>query len=116
MSWVPKVERKRHFCHACKSEIIFEVKMQRADGCPHCAARPALLQELRVLGHSAHNQCREHIAEYIPDRERANHCSFFTFRGGGAGGTRRRISREQGEAGRAVQEEVTRWPSRPRMV
>jgi hypothetical protein len=31
---------------------------------------------------SAHNQCKERIAEYIPDREKANFCSFFTFKNG----------------------------------
>ena len=29
MSWIPKVEQKRHFCHKCKTELVFEVKMQR---------------------------------------------------------------------------------------
>ncbi|MEI8257180.1 MAG: hypothetical protein WCJ30_16020 [Deltaproteobacteria bacterium] len=25
---------------------------------------------------------KEHVTEYIPDREAANHCTFFTFRNG----------------------------------
>ena len=29
MSWVPKVEEKRHFCHKCKNELKFDVKLQR---------------------------------------------------------------------------------------
>ena len=36
MGWIPKVEQKRHFCHKCKNELVFEVKLQRADTCPHC--------------------------------------------------------------------------------
>ena len=27
--WIPKVEQKRHFCHKCKNELVFEVKLQR---------------------------------------------------------------------------------------
>jgi hypothetical protein len=82
MSWIPKVEQKRHFCHHCKNELVFDVKMQRADVCPHCAADLHCCKNCEYWDPSAHNQCREHVAEYIPDRERANHCTFFTFRSG----------------------------------
>ena len=82
MTWIPKVEQKRHFCHSCKNELVFEVKMQRADACPHCAADLHCCKNCEYWDPSAHNQCREHVAEYIPDRERANHCTFFTFRSG----------------------------------
>jgi hypothetical protein len=34
MSWIPKVEEKPHFCHKCQAELVFDVKMQRADTCP----------------------------------------------------------------------------------
>jgi hypothetical protein len=82
MSWIPKVEQKRHFCHRCKNEIVFDVKMQRADVCPHCAVDLHCCKNCEYWDPSAHNQCREHVAEYIPDRERANYCTFFTFRSG----------------------------------
>jgi len=82
MTWIPKVEQKRHFCHACKNELIFEVKMQRADACPHCAADLHCCKNCEYWDPVAHNQCKEHVAEYIPDRERANRCTFFTFRNG----------------------------------
>jgi hypothetical protein len=82
MTWIPKVEQKRHFCHGCKNELVFEVKMQRADVCPHCAADLHCCKNCEYWDPSAHNQCKEHVAEYIPDRERANHCTFFTFRSG----------------------------------
>ena len=36
--WIPKVEEKKHFCHKCKNELVFEVKMGRRDQCPHCGA------------------------------------------------------------------------------
>ena len=59
-------------------EIVFEVKMQRADQCPHCAADLHCCKNCEHWDIAAHNQCKEHIAEYIPDREKANFCTFFT--------------------------------------
>ena len=82
MGWIPKVEEKHHFCHKCRGEIVFEVKMQRADQCPHCAADLHCCKNCEHWDPSAYNQCKEHIAEYIPDRDAANRCTFFTFRSG----------------------------------
>ena len=82
MGWIPKVEEKRFFCHKCKGELVFEVKMQRADTCPHCAVDLHCCKNCEYWDASAHNQCKEHIAEYIPEREAANRCTFFTFRSG----------------------------------
>jgi hypothetical protein len=82
MEWIPKVEQKKYFCHHCKAEIVFDVKMQRADVCPHCAADLHCCKNCEYWEPSAHNQCREHVTEYISDRERANHCTSFTFRSG----------------------------------
>lgn len=80
--WMPKLEEKQHFCHHCNNEIVFEVKLQRADGCPHCGVDLHCCLNCTHWDRSAHNQCREHIAEHIPDREKANYCSFFVFRNG----------------------------------
>jgi hypothetical protein len=79
MGWIPKVEQKRHFCHKCKAEIVFDVKMQRADACPHCAADLHSCKNCEHWDPSAYNECKEHIAEHVPDREAANRCTFFTF-------------------------------------
>ena len=82
MPFIPKLEEKRHFCQACKAEVVFEVKMQRADTCPHCATDLHSCKNCQYWDASAHNQCREQIAEYIPDRDTANRCTFFTFKSG----------------------------------
>ena len=82
MGWIPKLEEKRHFCHKCKNELVFEVKMQRRDTCPHCGADLHACKNCEHWDPGAHNQCKEHITEYIPDREAANYCTFFTFRNG----------------------------------
>jgi len=82
--WVPKVEDKHFFCHQCNNELEFEVKMQRTDTCPHCAFDLNVCKNCEFWDPGAHNQCRENIAEYVTDRERANHCTHFKFRDGEA--------------------------------
>lgn len=82
MSWLPKVEQKRHFCHKCKNELRFEVKLQRRDPCPHCGSDLHACKNCEHWEPGAHNQCREKVSEHIPDREAANFCTFFTFKNG----------------------------------
>ncbi len=59
--------------------------MGRRDQCPHCGADLQCCKNCEFWDVSAHNQCREKITEYIPDREAANFCSFFTFKNGEPG-------------------------------
>ena len=80
--WVPKTEEKIYHCHKCGGLLEFEVKMQRTDVCPHCAADLHCCKNCEYWEPGAHNQCRENIAEYVPDRERTNYCTFFTFKSG----------------------------------
>ncbi len=82
--WIPKTAEKKHSCHKCKNELTFDVKIQRRDGCPHCGADLQCCKNCEHWDVGAHNQCREKITEYIPDREAANFCTFFTFRDGEA--------------------------------
>lgn len=79
MGWMPKVDAKRHFCQKCKGEIVFDVKMQRTDTCPHCATDLHSCKNCQHWDPGAYNECKEHIAEHVPDREAANRCTFFTF-------------------------------------
>ncbi|MBW2262298.1 MAG: hypothetical protein JRG91_10030 [Deltaproteobacteria bacterium] len=78
----PKVEEKHYHCHKCKQELEFEVKMQRTDTCPHCGADLHVCMNCEFWDPGERNQCREHISEYVPDRERTNYCTFFTFLSG----------------------------------
>lgn len=80
--YIPKTEEKHYFCQKCNGELVFEVKMQRTDVCPHCAADLHCCRNCEHWDPGAHNECKEHIAEYVPDRQRANFCTFFTFRAG----------------------------------
>ncbi len=80
--YIPKEEEKHHFCHKCTNEIVFEVKMQRTDTCPHCGVDLHVCRNCEYWDVGEPNQCREHITEYVADRERTNYCTFFTFRSG----------------------------------
>ena len=80
--YIPKVEEKHYFCHKCNNEIVFEVKMQRTDLCPHCGADLHCCKNCEFWDVGSHNQCKEHISEYVPDKEKMNHCTFFTFGSG----------------------------------
>ncbi len=82
MGWIPKVEEKKHVCQKCHGKLEFDVKMQRTDQCPHCRADLHCCKNCEYWDASAYNECKEHIAEYIPDRETANRCTFFRFRSG----------------------------------
>lgn len=91
MSWIPKTEAKKHFCQKCRNELVFEVKMGRRDVCPHCGADLHVCKNCEHWDPGAHNQCREKIAEHIPDREKANFCSFFAFKNGEAADDRAQL-------------------------
>ena len=80
--WIPKEEEKHYFCFKCSNEVVFEVKMQRTDTCPHCGADLHCCKNCEYWDPGAHNQCTETFAEYVSDRERANHCTSFKFRVG----------------------------------
>ena len=48
----------------------------------HHSSGPELGKNCEYWDPGSHNQCREHITEYITDRERANFCTNFTFKDG----------------------------------
>ena len=50
--------------------------------CPQCGSDLHCCKNCEYWDPGAYNECKEHIAEYIPDREAANRCTFFTFRSG----------------------------------
>lgn len=77
-----RVSSTTYYCHKCKNGFDIEVKMGRRDECPHCAADLHVCKNCKYWDPSSHNECKEHISEYIPDREKANFCGMFTYREG----------------------------------
>jgi hypothetical protein len=74
-------------CFACNASIELAAgeRVGFRDCCERCGADLHVCQNCRHRDPGAHNQCREPNTEWISDRERANHCEYFTpgERGGG---------------------------------
>ena len=83
------------YCHACGGELNLFTAVGRDDRCDHCNADLHCCKNCEHWDPSAHNQCKEHIAEYIPDREKANFCSFFTFKDGAPEDTTARVAKSK---------------------
>lgn len=64
-------------CWSCKNPIEMEDKATRSDVCPHCRIDVRACKNCQYYDAGAHNQCRETISEYVPDKERANFCGMF---------------------------------------
>lgn len=75
-----------HYCHACRNEQIFDVKVGvkvgRRDSCPHCGADLHVCKNCRLWDPAIHNQCREPEASFIRERTEANFCTHFDFTDG----------------------------------
>ena len=72
-------------CYSCDSELILIDKVVRQDTCPTCDKDLRCCKNCRFWDPGAHNQCRETISEYVPDREKANFCASFEIRKGKLG-------------------------------
>ena len=70
-----------HYCHKCRNQLEFIVKVgikvSREETCPHCAADVHCCKNCRFYDPSRHNQCRIPEAYFIRDRETANFCAHF---------------------------------------
>lgn len=64
-------------CFSCRNTIEMEDKVTRSDTCIHCGCDMRVCKNCIYYDSSAHNQCRETISEYVPDKERSNFCSMF---------------------------------------
>lgn len=69
-----------HVCFRCEREIVIETGVGRQHTCPHCHAYLHACRNCRFYEPAAHNHCREPQAEWVPDPESGNFCSFFTYR------------------------------------
>lgn len=78
--------KKRLWCWKCGFEIVLIDKIVRQDICPSCNTDLRCCKNCRFWDPGAHNQCRENLTEYVPDREKANFCAAFEMREGKLGG------------------------------
>ena len=74
-------------CFACDASIELPAgdKVGFRATCDACAADLHCCRNCELHDPAAQNQCREPGAEWVADRERANHCEYFapSDRGGG---------------------------------
>ena len=73
-------QSKRHACHKCSEELVFEVKIGRRDMCPNCGAYLHCCLNCQHHDRHVHNECKENRAEFIRDRTEGNFCLYFDFR------------------------------------
>lgn len=70
-----------YFCHKCRNELEFIVKVGikvgRADTCAHCGADLHACKNCRFYNPTRHNHCRIPEADFIRDRDVANFCGHF---------------------------------------
>ncbi len=64
-------------CFSCRNTNEMEDKVRRADTCIHCGADLRVCKNCVYYDPGAHNECRETISEYVPDKERSNFCGMF---------------------------------------
>ena len=72
-------------CWDCNHEIVLIDKVVRQDTCPSCNRDLRCCKNCRFWDPGSHNQCRENLTEYVPDREKANFCAAFEIRSGKLG-------------------------------
>ena len=77
--------KKKLYCWKCNYEIVLIDKVVRQDTCPSCDADLRCCKNCRFWDPGAHNQCRENLSEYVPDRQKANFCASFEIRRGKPG-------------------------------
>jgi hypothetical protein len=83
-------------CFACNAtlELGPGQRVGFRDACEQCATDLHVCRNCAHHDPSAYNECRESSAERVSDRERANHCDYFTPGGQEGGG----ITERRGKA------------------
>ena len=72
------------YCYKCGNATELVDKVKRADTCEHCGADMHSCKNCKFFDPMVHNQCRESITTWEPDKEKANFCTYFVPREGEA--------------------------------
>jgi hypothetical protein len=71
-----------HVCHFCATEIANPREVYRNSTCSKCGRDLKICLNCRFYSPGAHWDCAESVDEPVHDKDRANFCTFFTFRTG----------------------------------
>ncbi len=65
------------FCQVCGAELEVDY-VGRENLCPNCGSYLHSCIQCEFYDPDAHNQCREPMAEYVPEKDIFNFCTFFS--------------------------------------
>ena len=69
-----------HACHFCGTAVENPREVYRSSTCPACGKDLKICLNCRFYSLGAHWDCAESIDEMVRDKDRANFCTFFSFR------------------------------------
>ena len=69
-----------HACHFCSASIENPREVYRSSTCPACGKDLKICLNCKFYSPGAHWDCSETIDELVKDKDRANFCTFFSFR------------------------------------
>jgi hypothetical protein len=64
-------------CWQCSQTTEMDDKVKRGEECPHCHYDMRSCKNCQYYDPGAHNECKETISEYVPDKERSNFCGMY---------------------------------------
>ena len=73
----------RH-CYSCGQQLDEKMEVFRSTLCPNCGRDLKVCLNCEFYSPGAQWDCRESIDEQVKDKDRANFCSFFSFKTGGS--------------------------------
>lgn len=68
-------------CAFCGHQLTLTDKVMRRDTCPRCGRDLRCCTQCKFYDPHAYNECKEVVAERVIDKERANFCEYFVFKG-----------------------------------
>jgi hypothetical protein len=68
-------------CVFCGKDVDINEKVGRRDTCIHCGMDLKCCKQCDFYDPHAYNECREVMADRVVDKERANFCDYFVFKG-----------------------------------
>ncbi len=86
-------------CHACKRELPVTRLTGRRDECPSCGADIHCCLNCSFHDRTASKQCREPLAAFVREKDKANFCDYFRFSEAGAGQAPATVDKARKELG-----------------
>ncbi len=64
-------------CYKCLKMLSFLSPISRSEVCPHCGADVRCCKNCKHYSLGQHYDCKEHVQEFVADKEKANFCDWF---------------------------------------